>query len=319
MNAPLPTLSAETPARLRRAVSATASRIVSSAVNSQAAAKATQLSYARSMAMPLERTEHRCVPGHVAATEQVAPWLRRLTLHVPSLSGYAVLGPDEFVGLVMPRPGIDLPDLSHVTGPNPRPVIAALPEEIRPDVRWYTVRSWDDTTHELVIDVVLHPEGEVDEGPGASWVRSVEAGAQVGTEVAVQTGTACYHPPTEARVQVIAGDETAYPAIAGILESVGGEDVEPHVFLEVGAAGVVPELPTPARGSVTLVERGDRRPGEALLEAISAAALPAPDYGWVCGEQELAASVRRHLVSERGLAKTAVYFCAYWILGRTRG
>lgn len=75
----------------------------------------------------------------------------------------------------------------------------------------------------------------------------------------------------------------------------------------------------PARGSLTVVERHGRRPGEALLEAVAGADLPALDHAWVCGEQELAASVRRHLVGERGLAKTAVYFCAYWILGRPRG
>ena len=61
------------------------------------------------------------------------------------------------------------------------------------------------------------------------------------------------------------------------------------------------------------------RPGEALLAAVRAAELPSPDHGWVCGEQELAASVRRHLIADRGVARTSVYFCAYWILGRARG
>ena len=273
--------------------------------------------YARTMAMPLEREEHRCVPGVVTEVVDVAPWLRRLTVRSPGLEGHAVLGPDEFVGLVMPRPGTSLPDLSSVDGPNPRPVLGELPEKVRPEVRWYTVRAHRPDLAELDIEVVLHPEGEVDEGPGATWVRHLVPGA----EVAVQTGTTCYHPPSTARNRLVAGDETAYPALAGIIEEATrtGSEAELHVFLEVERAGVVPELPRPPRGRVTLVERGDRRPGEALLAAVRAAELPSPDHGWVCGEQELAASVRRHLIADRGVARTSVYFCAYWILGRARG
>lgn len=270
---------------------------------------------ARTSVTPAERTEHRCVPGRVRSAVDVAPWLRRLTLSVPALSGYGVLGPDEYVGLVMPRPGTLLPDLSAVTGPNPRPVIGSMPSSTRPDVRWYTVRGWRPVTRELDVEVVLHPAGDVDEGPGASWVRT----ARPGDEVAVQTGSASYAPPADARVQVVAGDETAYPAIAGIVEASRGTDRVLHVLLEVGRSGVVPALPRPERGSLTVVERGARRPGEALHEAVSAAPLPTLDYGWVAGEQELAASVRRHLVRDRGVARTAVYFCAYWILGRPRG
>lgn len=289
-------------------------RVAGRALNSTAAARAARLAYSRSMAMPLERTDHRCSPGTVTAVLEMAPWLRRLTLHVPGLEGYEPLGPDEYVGLVMPRPGTSLPDLSEITGPNPRPVVGAMPEETRPDVRWYTVRDWRPDTHELDVEVVLHPEGQVDEGPGATWVRGVAPGA----EVAVQTGTTCYHPE-DARVQVIAGDETAYPAVTAIIEAARGTDRELHVFLELAEDGVVPTLSEPGRGTLTLVPRRGQREGAALLAAVEAADLPVLDYGWVCGEQDLAATVRKHLVDARGLRKTDVFFSAYWILGRPRG
>ncbi len=281
----------------------------------QVAERVATQGYARTTAMPLERSVHACAPATVVTAAWVSPQLRRLTLHVPGLAGwYAPFGPDEFVGLVMPRPGTRLPDLSEVTGPNPRPVIGELPEDVRPDVRWYTVRGHRPGLSELDVEVVLHPQGEVDEGPGARWARD----AAPGDELAVQTGTTCYHPPAEAGVQVIAGDETAYPSIAGIVEAARGTATELHVLLET-EPGALPVVPHPERGSLTLVERHGRRPGDALLEALQAAALPAPDYGWVSGEQDLAARVRRHLVRERGLPTTSVYFCAYWILGRARG
>lgn len=271
--------------------------------------------YARTTAMPLDRAEHACTPATLVAARWVSPQLRRLTLHVPGLAGwYAPLGPDEFVGLVMPRPGTRLPDLSAVSGPNPRPVLGQLPEEVRPDVRWYTVRAHRPGVAQLDVEVVLHPEGEVAEGPGARWARL----ASPGDELAVQTGTTCYHPPAEARVQVVAGDETAYPSIAGIVEAARGTGTELHVLLET-EPGALPVVPHPERGSLTLVERRGRRPGDALLETLEQAELPDPDYGWVSGEQDLAARVRRHLVRQRGLPRTSVYFCAYWILGRPRG
>lgn len=272
---------------------------------------------ARSIAMPLERAEHRCVPGLVTAVADVAPWLRRLTLQVPGLAGYAVLGPDEFVGLVMPRPGTALPDLGAITGPNPRPVIGALPEDVRPDVRWYTVRAWRPESCELDIEVVLHPAGEVDEGPGARWVRAAAPGAPV----AVQTGTTCYHPPADARAQLVVGDETAYPAIAGIIEAARGTDRELHVILSQGREGALPPLARPERGSLTVVPTAGTELVPRMLAAVAASGL-APgdlDYAWACGEQELAAQVRRHVVQQLGLAKTSVYFCAYWIEGRPRG
>ncbi|OLT22189.1 hypothetical protein BJF81_13115 [Ornithinimicrobium sp. CNJ-824] len=280
----------------------------------QVAERAAAEADARTTAMPLERSEHACVLATVRAARWVAPQLRRLTVHVPGLVGrWEPFGPDEFVGLVMPQSGTALPDLSGVSGPNPRPVLAQMPEDVRPDVRWYTVRAYRPEVAELDLEVVLHPDGEVDEGPGARWVRA----AAPGDELAVQTGTTCYHPPADARVQVVAGDETAYPSMVGMIERARGRDVELHVLLEA-TPGALPDLPAPERGSLTVVER-DGRPGDALLEVLADADLPDPDYGWVAGEQELAAGVRRHLVRERGVPATSVYFCAYWILGRPRG
>jgi NADPH-dependent ferric siderophore reductase len=273
----------------------------------------------RTSASPMERIDHRCLPATVLAARPLAPQLHRITLAVPGLVHWSPLGADEFVGLVLPRPGTRLPDLSASTGPNPRPVLAAIPEEQRPDVRWYTVGDHrpqgrhGDGPPEIDVDVVLHPPGHVDEGPGATWVRRAVPGA----ELAVQTGTTCYHPPTGARTRLVAGDQTAYPALRRILQE--DRDVELHAVLEVDADDALPPLPQPRRGSVRVVRRVGRRPGDALLAHLRTVALPDLDYGWVVGEQSLAARVRRHLVHERGLPRTSVYFCAYWILGRPRG
>ena len=271
---------------------------------------AARAAYARSTAMPVERTDHACFPVTVTAVAQPARNVRRLTLAARELQRLTMLGPDEFFGLLMPGEGQRLPDLSTVSGPNPRAALAQLPEEQRPALRWYTVRAHRPEPGEVDVDVLVHG----DAGPGSAWVRRARAG-QV---AAYQTGTACYRRGHGGH-QVIAGDETAVPAIAAILEQLD-DDVVPHVFVEVpSASDDLPGMPSLPRGRMSVVERGAGTPGSALLPALHAADLPELTYAWACGEQALAAGARRHLVEVRGLPKTAVYFCAYWILGRPRG
>lgn len=265
---------------------------------------------ARSMATPAERTDHACFPVTVTAVAQPARNVRRLTLVAPELQRLTMLGPDEFFGLLMPGEGQTLPDLSTVSGPNPRPVLADLPDAQRPALRWYTVRAHRPAVGEVDVDVVVHG----DAGPGSAWVRR----ARVGQVAAYQTGTACYRRGHGGH-QVIAGDESAVPAIAAILEQLD-DDVVPHVFVEVPSVhDDLPGMPSLPRGSITVVERGADPAGSALVTALRVADLPALTYAWACGEQALAAGVRRHLVDVRGLPKTSVYFCAYWVRGRPRG
>lgn len=264
----------------------------------------------RTLAMPVERTDHACFPVTVTAVAQPAPHLRRLTLAAPELRRLTMMGPDEFFGLVMPQEGQGLPDMSDIDGPNPRPALAALPEVERPELRWYTVRRHRPALGEVDVDVVMHG----DAGPGSAWVRR----ARVGQVAAYQTGTACYRRGDGGN-QVIAGDETAAPAIAAILEQLG-DDVVPHVLLEVASVEqALPGLSSVGCGSLTVVQREGGAPGSALLAALESAELPQLTYAWVCGEQNLAASARRHLVEARRVPRASIYFCAYWILGRPRG
>ncbi|WP_153395182.1 siderophore-interacting protein [Ornithinicoccus halotolerans] len=269
--------------------------------------------YARTMAMPIEREHHHGFPVTVTDVVDVTPHYRRLTLAAPQLREYRTLGPDEYFGLVMPQPGQELPDLSRLAGSNLRGALGELPEVERPDLRWYTVRRHRPEAGEVDVEVVTHG----DDGPGSSWVRRAQAGQLAG----FQTGSSCYRLGSAAGDQVLVADETAFPALCGILEQ-AGPGVRPHVFLEVPGPGVLPDLTPLAAGlagTVAVVDRGDRAPGQAVTETLAAADLPAPTFAWACGEKELAASVRRHLVSERGMDKRRVYFCGYWILGRPRG
>nr|WP_306238273.1 MULTISPECIES: siderophore-interacting protein [unclassified Ornithinimicrobium] len=259
----------------------------------------------------MERAAHQLFPVTVTAVQDLSPIMRRLTLSAPELGDYAPLGPDEFFGLVMPPEGHDLPELPQDPDrATPRGAFGDLPEEARPEARWYTLRAHRPALGEVDVDVVAHG----DAGPGSSWVLRAEVDAVAG----FQTGTAAYRTGGATGPQVIAGDETAAPAISRILE-VLPEGVEAHVFLEVPTVGDVPDLPHPAGATITVIERGTHAPGSALISAVEAADLPIPTGSWLAGEQKTVAGVRRHLVGTLGAEKRSIYHCAYWILGRARG
>lgn len=267
--------------------------------------------YARSMSMPIERREHSLFPVRVTAVADLSPIMRRLTLSAPELRSFTPLGPDEYFGLVAPPHGHPLPELPQdPDSPTPSGAFSDLPQESRPAVRWYTVRDHRPDIGEVDVDVVTHG----DAGPGSAWVLR----AEVGSAAAFQTGTSAYRTEQVSGPQVIAGDETAIPAISRILEELP-PTVEAYVFVEVPAVGDVPALPSAPAASVTVVERGTDAPGSALLPAVEQADLPIPSSAWVAGEQSSVAAVRRYLTGTLGAEKRSVYFCPYWILGKPRG
>jgi NADPH-dependent ferric siderophore reductase len=108
------------------------------------------------------------------------------------------------------------------------PQIVAMPDEIRPWVRNYTVRHLRPELGELDIDFVVHG----DTGPASGWAQRARSGVWVG----LLDQTAPYDPPAGTRWQLLVGDETALPAISAIVENLpDGTDAQAFV-----------EVPTPA-------------------------------------------------------------------------
>lgn len=266
---------------------------------------------ARAMSMPIERqTPHLTLRTRVTAVTALSEHVRRVRLAAPEMgAGYTLAGPDEYVGLLMPQVGRDLPPIPPDAGTAVRSALRAIPEDVRPDLRWYTIRRLLPDTHEVDVDLVVHG----DSGPGSAWALRVRPGEEVG----MQTASACYRVPGASGHHLIVGDETSAPAIAAILETVE-DDVTAHVVLEVPDRSYLPEVGLLEGRGALVVERGTRPNGEAALEATVALDLPELSFGWACGEKRLSSSLRRHLVRERGLDRRSVYFCAYWNEGKAR-
>lgn len=253
-----------------------------------------------------QREMSRIFRAEVTAVMDLTPHLRRLTIHAPELADYETVGPDEYLGLILPRSEADplvLPDASNPAAI--RAAVAELPEDVRPDLRWYTVREHRPEASELDIDFVVHG----DEGPGSRFALRARTGSVLG----VRECSALYALPDGARTRVLIGDESSLPAIARILEMTLDEP-EPYVFIETADPRDRMELAAPVRWVDRVGE-----PGVALEAAVRASTLPDEvDYAWVCGERVGVQNIRRHLVADRGVAKSRITFSGYWRLGEVR-
>lgn len=250
------------------------------------------------------RSTSQCYVARVVATRQLGPTLRRITVAGPDLAAYAPLGPDEYVGLLIPPPGQEVRLVP--AGGDPRAAVAAMSGDVRPHLRWYTVRQHRPQRVEVDIDMVTHG----DNGRASAWAEQ----AQVGDPVGSYEGAPLYAPPPDAREVLLVADETALPALGAIVASQVDRAV--RAFVEVPHAADAQDLG--AEATVSWVVRGGAAPGRSVLAAVRAAELAPPAYAWVCGEARMVAAVRRHLLHDLGVHRTRITYSGYWRLGRAR-
>ncbi|MET4059907.1 iron complex transport system ATP-binding protein [Arthrobacter sp. UYP6] len=198
----------------------------------------------------------------------------RIKVVVPSVS-------DD--GQQIPLPEFDCSDTSWYRN------WLQLDAAVRGSMRTYTVRAarCSGAEPEIDVDFVLHFDEEGKGGPASSWAAAAQPGDRVsiiGPNAAHCVTAESYGGiewrPGMARHILLAGDETAVPAITAILESLPA-DITGHALLEVPAAA--DELPVSTESSVkvTWLPRGGRPHGELLDAAVrSAVVLP----GWASVE-----------------------------------
>jgi len=267
--------------------------------------------YARlTMASPVYRDSSAQFETTVSRVADLGGGLRRITFTAPEFATFERCGADEYFGLVMARPGAELtlPDGAHE---NVRAAIAEMPEDVRPNLRWYTIRAHDPATASIDVDVVTHG----DSGPGSAWALRAAPGVRAGFRSggALWRGHECEGP------LLVVADETALPAVAAILDlhpdTAGGatihvEVADPAVLTAYDVITAAPDLHVHVRGG--------REPGAAVLPALREQA-PGHEYAWLCGESGLVTEGRRHLVKAAGMDRRSVLFSGYWKLGQERG
>ncbi|MFI6036581.1 siderophore-interacting protein [Streptomyces sp. NPDC051315] len=239
--------------------------------------------------------------AQVVRTERLTPHMQRVVLGGEGLADFAVGGcTDHYVKLLFGPEGVTYPepfDLERVR--------AEFPREQWPATRTYTVRHWDPEHRELTVDFVLHG----DEGLAGPWAARV----QPGETVRFMGPGGAYAPDTSADWHLLAGDESALPAIAAALESLPAGAVA-HAFIEV--AGPEEEQKIDSDVEVVWLHRGDRPVGERLVEAVRALRFPEGRlHAFVHGEATTVKDLRRMLRVELQIPREDLSISGYWRLG----
>jgi NADPH-dependent ferric siderophore reductase len=230
-----------------------------------------------------------------------------------------------------------------------------LPDDTRPALRTYTVRRARPLDGEVDVVLVNHETAGAATGPAIRWLQAAVPGDEI-----ILVGPDARSPekhqgidwrPGAASRLLLAGDETAAPAIAAILESLAGRpEVTARAFIEVPDARdrLPAELPDNTR--IHWLDRGHGTHGDLLAAAVTdwldghsrlldtvravddqpyddidvdqELLWDSPDpsgeafYAWMAGEAAAVKALRRAVVTDRGIDRRQVAFMGYWRRGQ---
>lgn len=238
--------------------------------------------------------------GRVVATENLSPAMVRVVLSGDGLAPFEATGhTDAYVNVAIPPPG------APYRAPFDLDEVRAIPRDLRPARRRYTVRRWQPDERLLTIDVVVH-DGK---GIGGPWAADARPG-----DALVLTGPAGgYRPDPEADWHLMVGDESALPAIAASLEALpAGAPVVVRLLCDGPAYEMA--LATPGDLDLRWLHRAGRPDDADLLPAAvrDLAFRPGRVQAFVHGEAGEVREVRRHLLAERGVSRADLSASPYW-------
>jgi NADPH-dependent ferric siderophore reductase len=234
----------------------------------------------------------------VRRLEHVSARMIRVALAGPEVEGLTVQDPAASVRLLIPSPGTQALVMPSWNGNE-----FLLGDGRRPTIRTFTPRRVDPEALELDLEIVIHDDGAVSE-----WAQTCEPGDPAaisgpGRGYAIDRGAPAF---------LLAGDESAIPAIGQLLEALP-EATPVQVHIEVGHPDARLALPDHPHATV---EWWDLSPGgsagDALVAAVRGADLAPGTRVWVAGEAAAVQLVRRHLFEDRGLPRAHASVRGYW-------
>ena len=238
--------------------------------------------------------------GRVRTVEWLTPGLVRVVLEGGDLTELEMPdATDAYVNAAFRPAGASSDEV-----PDPAPVPDPHPDE-PPARRRYTVRAWDADRSRLTVDFVVHG----DSGVAGPWAAAAAPG-----DVLVFTGpSGGYRPDPSAAWHLMAGDESALPAIAASLEAL---PAGARAVVRVVVDGPGHEIAVSSNAEVDfqwLHRHGDERDESLLVAAVEAVDFEAgTPFCFVHGEADEIRAVRRQLLTERGLTRRDLSCSPYW-------
>jgi|SRR5690625_1572560 len=292
---------------------------------------------------------YRHFDAQVRRVTQLSPHFIRVTFTGGDLDLFGTTCLDQRVKVVFPLAGSSDPFAYMPRSADWYAQWRGLPEHQRNPFRTYTVRDVRPEVDEVDIDFVTH--GDV--GVASAWVQRAAPGDRcilVGPDRRADSAMVGVEwKPGDATELLLAGDETATPAILSILADLPA-DARGHAFLEIPGPDDVLHAQTPEGVTVTWLPRfGDDDFGAQLVPAVknhigdgtasapatpaTPATMPADDdavlwdtpshepgagrFAWLAGEATAITTLRRHLVKTCGWDRSRVAFMGYWKKGKT--
>lgn len=243
----------------------------------------------------------------VQSVDDVTAHMRRVTFAGRPVAEYIASGQFPNIKIFLPdadgRYGVeelDDPSSTAVTE------IRTLPD-LHSRIRTYTVRRYDADAATLSIDFVMHG----DDGLASGWAARARPGSTLG----IAGGGGRTVPA--AGDYLLCGDETALPAIGGILENLPAS-ARGTAYIEIGDDTHRQDLVAPPGIDVRWLSRDGAPAGTTTLLADAAAAHPltADTFAWASAESAQVLAIRKDL-RRRGQARRSMLVIGYWRRGLT--
>lgn len=296
--------------------------------------------------LPAARPAYRPYRASISAIRRLSPGFVRVSLVGDEFDTFGTEGLDQRIKLVFP---LEDGAFGPLDAGDWYDQWRSLPLHRRNPLRTYTVRDVSPEDRRVDVDFVVHGDG----GPAAAWLST----AAVGDELVVigpdalspHSGVGIDWRPGTATDLLLAGDETAAPAIASILEALPPTR-RAHALIEVADQEDALPLAVGPNVEVVWVARAGGEHGSRLLPAVTAWLAERPElvaaaaagraqelddvdvdreilwerpesaaggfYAWIAGEAGVVTTLRRLLVRGHGIDRGRVAFMGYWRLGR---
>jgi NADPH-dependent ferric siderophore reductase len=244
-------------------------------------------------------------PAEVVSVSRLTPRLVSVRVGGDALAGFRIEAPTAHIKVFLPAAG-----QTELSLPTAGPDGLVWPDDgARPVVRTYTPRSFDAESGTLEIQFVLHGVG-----PASEWAER----AALGDRLAVGGPGGRFSLDPAADKWWIAGDESAIPAVATLLEALPATATA-DVHIEVADAGDELALSSAARTTITWHHRHTPDAwGAELSDAARSAGPGAPAAGtriWVACEAAAMRGIRRYFLAEREWSARSLVTRGYWRLG----